>query len=139
MRSIELVQMPRRSRARTAIVSAILVTNCSAQIDPTTNYPASICSGNGLQHSNSDQRCVCFQGFTGPECQLRVCPKGLAWHDAASAVDTAHAQVRCCSKSYLFVNNMPKMYNTSARSTAIGSHMFNITFSSYKLAGCKCL
>jgi hypothetical protein len=87
--------MPRRSRTRTAIVSALLIADSSAAKVPVTNYPASTCSGNGLQHSNSDQRCVCFQGFAGPECQLRVRPKGLAWHDAASAVDTAHAQVRC--------------------------------------------
>ena len=51
------------------------------------------CNKNGV--CNQYGVCECFKGYTGPACKERTCPTGTAWVDAASAIDTAHAQVEC--------------------------------------------
>ena len=41
--------------------------------------------------------CDCFQGFTGHDCSLRVCPSGIRWLGMVTATDTLHTTVAECS------------------------------------------
>ncbi|CAM9607255.1 unnamed protein product, partial [Sphacelaria rigidula] len=43
-------------------------------------------------------RCECWDGWSGGDCSQRNCPTGLAWSDAATAVDTAHGEVECSNR-----------------------------------------
>jgi len=45
-------------------------------------------------------RCVCASGFTGPDCEHRVCPHGKAWADVPSGRDVAHATAECSGQGY---------------------------------------
>ena len=40
-------------------------------------------------------RCSCFDGYGGPDCSQRECPKGRAWADIAVDVDVAHQPAEC--------------------------------------------
>ena len=41
--------------------------------------------------------CQCQDGFYGPECAERTCPKGRQWQGYATTVDTVHAEEAECS------------------------------------------
>uniref|UniRef100_A0A7S3JTR5 EGF-like domain-containing protein n=1 Tax=Aureoumbra lagunensis TaxID=44058 RepID=A0A7S3JTR5_9STRA len=60
-----------------------------------------ICSGHGHcaedVTTGLDETCVCWDGYTGPDCSQRVCPSGRAWIDYATANNTAHAEYTECS------------------------------------------
>lgn len=57
------------------------------------------CSGHG--RCLDKDRCVCDDGFSGPDCSQRVCPSGRAWFDAATSNTTAHSDfVECSNMGY---------------------------------------
>jgi hypothetical protein len=61
------------------------------------------CSSVGLcdltvSNSVNVDRCTCATGYTGGDCALRLCPKGAAWFDEATAADTAHAPAECSNR-----------------------------------------
>ena len=41
--------------------------------------------------------CQCQDGFYGPECTERTCPKGRQWQGYATSVDTVHEEEVACS------------------------------------------
>jgi len=57
----------------------------------------SLCNGHGRCDTGSRQ-CSCYNGFFGADCSLAECPKGHAWSDVATAIDTAHAKVECSNR-----------------------------------------
>jgi hypothetical protein len=66
--------------------------------------PPLVCSGNGIcgssYYSWSDEdivNCQCYDGFTGPDCSLKVCPSATAWADMPFGNDTAHQPFVECS------------------------------------------
>mmetsp|Transcript_31518 Transcript_31518/g.62938 ORF Transcript_31518/g.62938 Transcript_31518/m.62938 type:complete len:863 (+) Transcript_31518:83-2671(+) len=71
---------------------------------PNTGDPPLVCSGNGIcgsaYYSWSAEdiiNCKCYDGFTGADCSLRVCPSGVAWADMPFGNDTAHQDFVECS------------------------------------------
>lgn len=52
------------------------------------------CSRNGLC-LDPGRECQCFEGFTGADCSLRLCPQGIAWVAIAEATDVAHYPTEC--------------------------------------------
>jgi len=67
---------------------------------------ATVCSGHGSCAGNPTFKCTCYNGFTGADCSLRVCPKDVSWFALPSADNVAHIaeQVECsnagiCDKS----------------------------------------
>jgi len=52
------------------------------------------CNGHGRCHSPGTQ-CKCFDGYTGADCSLLMCPFGAAWTDHAIATDVAHQSKEC--------------------------------------------
>ncbi|CAM9473810.1 unnamed protein product, partial [Choristocarpus tenellus] len=57
----------------------------------------SACSGRGYCTDSKTETCTCFEGWTGGDCSLRLCPSSFAWVDYATANDTAHASYTECS------------------------------------------
>ena len=55
-----------------------------------------LCSGNG--DCDKFNRCVCREGFEGPDCSLRSCPWGSAWSDHANGIDQAHSSALCSNR-----------------------------------------
>ena len=41
--------------------------------------------------------CKCISGFTGIQCERRLCPSGRSWVDYPTANDTAHSEGAICS------------------------------------------
>ncbi len=52
------------------------------------------CSGHGRCNS-PDRQCTCFDGYTGADCSLRICPFDKAWADQATETDVAHNPAEC--------------------------------------------
>ncbi|CAM9232978.1 unnamed protein product [Chrysoparadoxa australica] len=54
------------------------------------------CSGHGS--CNTSNRCECDEEWGAGDCSERYCPKGIAWSDQATALDTAHAVTECSNR-----------------------------------------
>lgn len=74
------------------LVSVVLVHETYSQAE-TSACPNS-CSGQG-RCTTPGRFCQCFDGFTGPDCSLLVCPFHYAWVDSAIAPDVAHLPAEC--------------------------------------------
>jgi len=74
-----------------ALLLLFFVLNCNFQCLNECNF-----QGN----CNSNQLCECNSNYFGPDCSLRVCPKGVAFFDIASGDDTAHATVECSGNGH---------------------------------------
>jgi len=51
-----------------------------------------ICSGQGICKND---KCTCYDGFSGVDCNVRECPKGRAWFDEPTTATRAHALAEC--------------------------------------------
>lgn len=56
------------------------------------------CSEHGTCSADSAWQCTCWEGYTGHDCNERLCPFGKAWWDEPSATDTAHGFAECSNK-----------------------------------------
>jgi len=54
------------------------------------------CSGQGTC-TNGTSGCICFPGFIGVDCSIRLCPSAKAWVDNPYADNLAHADFTECS------------------------------------------
>jgi len=54
------------------------------------------CSGHGSCEKND--ACSCYANWQGPDCSARTCPFGLAWVDAPTDYDDAHAYAECSNR-----------------------------------------
>ena len=52
------------------------------------------CSKRGRCNKNTRQ-CQCFDGYTGGDCSLYICPYGIAWTDQSIGIDNAHKPAEC--------------------------------------------
>ena len=75
----------------TAVLLLLFLPLSSPTACPNDCRHKGICIPNG----SGGSRCSCFEGYTGNDCSLKPCPSGLAWVDAATATDTAHAMAVC--------------------------------------------
>lgn len=73
--------------------------DCGYDNEPITTCPgvAIECSGHGTCSDEPEFRCACFAGWTGGDCNERLCPSGRAWFDAPTADHVAHAAKTECS------------------------------------------
>lgn len=55
------------------------------------------CSAKGYCNPQRPDECICYDGFTGVDCSLRVCPAGAAWVDYATSKNAAHKNFTECS------------------------------------------
>jgi hypothetical protein len=71
--------------------------DCGYVSGAVTACPGEIaCSGQGTCRGPPTYDCICNEGFTGGDCNERLCPKGRSWFDRpATTADTAHALVEC--------------------------------------------
>ena len=77
--------------------------DCGHAIVPITTCPSSseqhgVCSGHGWC-GDATKRCTCEEGYTGGDCSLRTCKKGLSWFDYPSADNMAHLDKVECSNA----------------------------------------
>lgn len=72
----------------TVLIIALRISKVASQACPNS------CSKNGVC-KNPGRECSCFEGFTGADCSLKLCPQGLAWADVASGIDKAHNLAEC--------------------------------------------
>lgn len=49
-----------------------------------------LCSGHGVCQGNPTYRCVCSAGWSGSDCNNRLCPSDVSWFTLPSATDEAH-------------------------------------------------
>lgn len=78
------------------IVSLVVICNARRQATACPNA----CSGQGYCHvsdSYSKNECVCFPGYHGVDCSIKLCPAAIAWVDYPYATDSAHADYAECS------------------------------------------
>jgi len=80
-----------------------LIADCGFAFLPVTSCPTSggvECAGHGTCAGYPSYACACFEGWQGGagDCSRRSCPMGLAWFDAPSAPNTAHAPAECSNK-----------------------------------------
>ncbi|EGZ19943.1 hypothetical protein PHYSODRAFT_312849 [Phytophthora sojae] len=71
--------------------------DCGFVSGAVTACPGEIaCSGQGTCRGPPTYDCICNEGFTGGDCNERLCPKGRSWFDRPTdTADTAHALVEC--------------------------------------------
>ncbi|KAE8990298.1 hypothetical protein PR001_g21527 [Phytophthora rubi] len=71
--------------------------DCGFVSGAVTACPGEIaCSGQGTCRGPPTYDCICNEGFTGGDCNERLCPKGRSWFDRPiDTTDTAHALVEC--------------------------------------------
>lgn len=65
--------------------------------DATAQPCPNLCNAHG-QCSDPDGVCDCYEGWTGADCSLMICPYGPAWADKAVSVDTAHQDMECSNR-----------------------------------------
>jgi len=54
--------------------------DCGYESVPATDCPGvTACSGHGTCSGATDYTCGCYDGYTGYDCNSRICPKGSAW------------------------------------------------------------
>lgn len=78
------------------LLTFFLATSYVANAIPLTVCP-NMCSTNGICTNGSAGECVCFPGFHGVDCSIRICPAGKAWADLPSASNVAHQDYAECS------------------------------------------
>lgn len=83
------------------VFSALIVISLLAT---SVAYCPNGCNGQGTCGAND--KCTCYlradvttdPAYTGADCSLRTCPKGVAWVDEATATNVAHASVECSNQ-----------------------------------------
>jgi EGF-like domain len=50
---------------------------------------------NGRGYCTPENKCICGNGFTAPDCSQLTCPSGPAWVDKAYAKNKAHSMAEC--------------------------------------------
>jgi EGF-like domain len=53
---------------------------------------------NGRGYCNRENKCICGNEFTGPDCSQFVCPSGNAWIGKPYAKNLAHSPMECSGK-----------------------------------------
>ncbi|RYG70340.1 hypothetical protein EON64_00440, partial [archaeon] len=79
------------------LVAALCALLTLGQEDNSMHPCPNACSKHGRCHSPSRQ-CECFDGYTGADCSLRICPFDRAWADKGIQDDNAHRPAECSNK-----------------------------------------
>ena len=75
---------------KTALLAVVLLGVVGASLAACPNH----CSGRGK--CLADDKCACYQRFTGPDCSQRLCKENIAWVDGTQA--SPHAYAECSNK-----------------------------------------
>jgi EGF-like domain len=73
------------------------IPDCPSAITSTSST-AKVCGGRGTCSGAPSYTCSCYQGYTGAACEHVLCPLAPAWHDEATADNTAHALSECSNR-----------------------------------------
>jgi hypothetical protein len=57
-----------------------------------------LCNGKGECSGTTLYQCTCYAGYAGAACERKLCPKGRAWFDEATAANTAHGLAECSNR-----------------------------------------
>ena len=71
--------------------------NIKLALSTCTVNDESICGHNG-RCDGTTHKCVCYDGWSGINCQVKSCPKGLSFFDEPLASDTAHQLSECSNQ-----------------------------------------
>ncbi|KAF1781237.1 EGF-like domain, extracellular [Phytophthora cactorum] len=76
-------------------VLLVTLTLCCCFLTEIQGACPSKCNRHGT--CRSDNTCTCFPGYTGYDCNSRVCPKGAPWVDFATGQDSVRSVAQECS------------------------------------------
>ena len=70
---------------------------CQCHTEDGCTDPTSVQAGSAIHWGRTNYYRTCHYAWTGADCSLRTCPRGISWGDAPWGAESAHEQIKECS------------------------------------------